>query len=227
MMNQYDSDPDSFEIDDSFETSDPDSFEIESIDNTEDVKESKRILSMYAVLFFKALRKNGDGNIDNWLGYDWTDTDQCRMRSEHRHISIPPMAQNCICTHDIVNNAYLVHKNYPRATHVKEQVLVVGSSCIKRFLSRQNRVITCADCGDMTPLKKFKNCKECRIKWARNRGKKNFVVKDNTKIGFGKFRGEAHEVLLAKENAGYARWIHQQEDFRYKATQKYVNDNLY
>ena len=135
----------------------PDSFEIESDCNA----------ATYAERFLRALKLNGDGDVKNWKGYDHTFRGLARMARDFPDIPKPHHKAFCICTHKIVNNAYIIHKNGLDATHVEMQILVVGTSCINQFLPRENRVITCSECGDVTPLRKYDTCKKCRDQKAR------------------------------------------------------------
>jgi hypothetical protein len=52
-------------------------------------------------------------------------------------------------------------------------------------------------------------------------------MKRTSPIGFGKFKGKTHSVLLLSRNRNYAQWlIDQGEEFRYSATRKWILDNL-
>ena len=56
--------------------------------------------------------------------------------------------------------------------------------------------------------------------------KKKFVVTDKTPIGFGKFKGKPHSVLLEKKNLKYSMWVLAQVDFKYYATWKWLKNKL-
>ena len=50
-----------------------------------------------------------------------------------------------------------------------------------------------------------------------------FTVNENTKIGFGKLKGQPHSVLFQKHNENYKRWIvNQGPEFRYKNTRDWL-----
>lgn len=50
-----------------------------------------------------------------------------------------------------------------------------------------------------------------------------FIINENTKIGFGKLKGKSHSALLQKENERYKNWIVSQgELFRYANTREWI-----
>ena len=56
---------------------------------------------------------------------------------------------------------------------------------------------------------------------------KKFIAHDNTKIGFGKLKGQPHSVLKLPENSNYLSWIVNQEDFFFVGTQAYAEKIYY
>lgn len=59
--------------------------------------------------------------------------------------------------------------------------------------------------------------------------KKTFFVYDDTKIPFGKLKGQPHVELLKPENANYRNWILNQSKngkFYYRSTVKYIEKKL-
>ena len=53
-----------------------------------------------------------------------------------------------------------------------------------------------------------------------------FIIHENTKIGFGKLKGQPHSVFFLKENERYKTWIiNQGDEFRYADTRQWILDN--
>lgn len=53
----------------------------------------------------------------------------------------------------------------------------------------------------------------------------SYIVNDNSKINFGKFKGKPHSVLLDPNNTQYCIWIMSLEDFAIP-TQRYIKEHL-
>lgn len=66
---------------------------------------------------------------------------------------MPPHSDFCLCEHSIVHNCYIEHY------HTKE-ILVVGSCCIRRFMTHSGR--TCTKCGESHHNRKDPWCDACR-----------------------------------------------------------------
>jgi hypothetical protein len=65
----------------------------------------------------------------------------------------PPHANRCICGHHIEENCYI-------ASPDGKIVLVVGNSCIKRFMTHSGR--TCEICNEPHKNRKINQCNKCR-----------------------------------------------------------------
>jgi len=56
--------------------------------------------------------------------------------------------------------------------------------------------------------------------------KKEFVVTDNTRIPFGKLKGQPHKVFKKIKHRKYCEWILDQKDFYFDKTQDYIEENV-
>ena len=66
-----------------------------------------------------------------------------------------------------------------------------------------------------------------RVSSLDQKRKNKFAVSANTKVGWGKLKGQPHSAFLAAKNRAYAQWvIDQGEAFRYSNTRTWLLDNL-
>ena len=64
----------------------------------------------------------------------------------------PSKKTHCVCGHDIIYNFYIADENF-------ENIMVLGSTCIKRFIGTQR---TCNVCGVAHKNRIVDRCNECR-----------------------------------------------------------------
>lgn len=133
--------------------------------------------------FIKYLKFVGDGNFDNWWGFMERD-----MAVLHGHSVDQEEMDHCICTHDIKQNCFIVHKTTGMS-------LTVGNCCIKKFLSKENYKKRCIKCKELY-RGKYKNCKGCRG---------DIVDFYNRRVSFGKYRGKLVGVKMKDED--YVEWL--------------------
>jgi len=50
-----------------------------------------------------------------------------------------------------------------------------------------------------------------------------FIITDNSKVGFGKYKGQPHSALNADVN--YKKWLLAQKDFKFNDTRNYIIKN--
>lgn len=67
----------------------------------------------------------------------------------------PDPSNKCACGHDIVNNAYVKHKN-------TNEISVVGSCCINKFMTKDQKSRKCVFCNKNHKNNKNSICNECR-----------------------------------------------------------------
>lgn len=54
-----------------------------------------------------------------------------------------------------------------------------------------------------------------------------FIISENTRVGWGKLRGQNHSAFLKPKNRSYAQWVIDQGDgFRYNNSRKWILDNI-
>ena len=53
-----------------------------------------------------------------------------------------------------------------------------------------------------------------------------FVISDNTRIPFGKLKGQPHKVFKKIKHRKYCEWILDQKDFYFNKTQDYIEENV-
>lgn len=54
-----------------------------------------------------------------------------------------------------------------------------------------------------------------------------YVCNDKSKILFGKFRGDTHDMLKKPENLNYVKWLYSKRtEFKYTATMDYITKNF-
>lgn len=142
----------------------------------------RRRLRQYKKNFLKYLKFVGDNNLDNWWGFK-----NGASASRFGDINLVPEQKNCICTHDIEENCYIIHKE-------TRLVLVVGNSCIDKILTSENQGNRCVKClGKMRG--KEKHCRKCDPDCY-------FLKK---KVSWGKKKGMPIKELLT--DAGYCEWV--------------------
>lgn len=107
----------------------------------------------------------------------------------------PPHADFCICGHQIAHNCYIEHIE-------DEEVLIVGSCCIKKFMDKPGR--TCEICRAPHKNRRDNYCNDCRVE--------HKIVTDNTIIKFGKYKGKTWTFgdVLTKDPP-YCQWVMTQD----------------
>ena len=126
----------------------------------------------YALKFLEALAHyspDGTSNVANW---EYAGSDRGPglhyFRGKHpRLITIPPHADQCVCTHDIKKNCYISCKLVP------DLVLVVGSDCVRR-IKEADRGRKCLRCDEPRGSRPGNVCKECLRPKCRECGKPSY-----------------------------------------------------
>ena len=113
----------------------------------------------YTLKFLKALAHyspDGTSNVANWE-FAGSDHGAGLPYFQEKHpalITIPPHADQCICTHDIKENCYISCKLVP------DLVLVVGNHCVRR-IKEADRGRKCLGCGAPRGSRRGNWCKKC------------------------------------------------------------------
>lgn len=66
---------------------------------------------------------------------------------------LPDSEEECICGHKIVENCYITNG---------EEILILGSCCIKKFIPEDKSGRTCSSCGRIHKNRKTNLCNDCR-----------------------------------------------------------------
>lgn len=70
-------------------------------------------------------------------------------------ITAPEKMEECVCGHSIIKNCYIHSEE-------RDQTLVLGTCCIKRFIPKGKQGRTCSECGDPHRNRKVNKCNGCR-----------------------------------------------------------------
>ena len=83
-----------------------------------------------------------------------TPTSLCYWKNKTRGLKVkrPQKTLRCICGHEILHNFYIANDDF-------SCVMVLGSTCIKRFIGKKK---TCSMCGDVHKNRVVDRCNECR-----------------------------------------------------------------
>lgn len=85
--------------------------------------------------------------------------------NKEKKLEEPEPTDRCACGHKIVENCYIYNKEL-------NELRILGSCCIKKFLNESNRGRTCKDCGSSHRNRKVNYCNDCRFKYCENCAKK-------------------------------------------------------
>lgn len=99
------------------------------------------------------------------LGWDITKwklvggTDSVGINSWHLNFGdrpIPPLTNNCICgQNNLVDNHYIQHIE-------TKEIKIIGSSCVNKFIPKENRMRKCNICGNSHKNIKRNRCNDCK-----------------------------------------------------------------
>ena len=67
---------------------------------------------------------------------------------------LPEHEDKCVCGHKIKKNCYLEYN---------DEILILGSCCIKRFLPKNSAGRTCDECGKSHRNRKINKCNDCKV----------------------------------------------------------------
>lgn len=67
----------------------------------------------------------------------------------------PELSLKCVCGHDIINNCYVKHKT-------TNEISVVGSCCINKFMTKDQKSRKCVFCNSNHKNNKNSICNDCR-----------------------------------------------------------------
>ena len=103
--------------------------------------------------FYHGVIKKGfdaDDVFNNWK-YAGGDKERHARYAKLMNITPPSHTDSCLCGHHIVENCYITDG---------ENILIVGNSCIKRYVKKHTR--TCERCGNTHRAQKHNYCKKCK-----------------------------------------------------------------
>ena len=170
---------------------------------------------------YNEILKEKLGDFNNYIpigGYtDKTNTKKSNYMKafeENENIKFPEYSNNCICTHWIKTQCYIMHIK-------TKEIYIVGNCCIKRFNIKKK----CINCNGLHNRTKFNICAKCEKKQKEdireNKKKEKEDIRENKKKEKEKiklkYKYELKKTKLENKEITFGK-------YKYK-TIKYLFDN--